>query len=185
MRFDHFDLIAPLYHRSGKYTSEEMMQEACALPTGGMLLDVGGGTGRVASRLRGKAGGIVVVDASRGMLHYAASVPGLWTAAAHSERLPFADGTFERVIMVDALHHVIDQVRTAGELFRVLKPGGRIVIEEPNIQSFRVKLIAFAEKALLMRSHFLAAGDILRLFPKAIAVESKTADPTAWVIIQK
>ena len=58
--------------------------------------------------------------------------------------------------MVDALHHVIHQGQTAREMYRVLKPGGRIVIEEPDIRKFGVKLIAVAEKLLLMRSHFLS-----------------------------
>ena len=58
--------------------------------------------------------------------------------------------------MVDALHHVINHGQTAREMYRVLKPGGRIVIEEPDIRSFYVKLIAVAEKLLLMRSHFLS-----------------------------
>ena len=42
--------------------------------------------------------------------------------------------SFERVIMVDALHHVYNHARAAAELWRFVKPGGRIVIEEENRQ---------------------------------------------------
>jgi demethylmenaquinone methyltransferase/2-methoxy-6-polyprenyl-1,4-benzoquinol methylase len=86
--------------------------------------------------------------------------------------------------MVDALHHVIDHAHTAREMFRVLKPGGVLVIEEPDIRTFGVKLIAIAEKLLLMRSHFLAPDAILKLFPNA-EKQVKTVDGTAWVIIKK
>lgn len=185
MHFDHFDFIAPLYHRVGSYPALGTMLDVAALPVSGWLLDAGGGTGRVASTLRGQAKGIVVADASRRMLSFAVSQPGLRAAAAFSEWLPFADETFERIIMVDALHHVASQADTAQELYRVLKPGGRIVIEEPDIQSFGVKLIALGEKVLLMRSHFLAAPGIRGLFPRDARIETRSLDSSLWVMIEK
>jgi demethylmenaquinone methyltransferase/2-methoxy-6-polyprenyl-1,4-benzoquinol methylase len=47
---------------------------------------------------------------------------------------------------------------------RVLRPGGRIVIEEPNIDHAVVKLIALGERLLLMRSRFYSPTDLARLF---------------------
>jgi ubiquinone/menaquinone biosynthesis C-methylase UbiE len=85
---------------------------------------------------------------------------------------------------VDALHHVVHHADSAREMFRVLKPGGLLVIEEPDIRTFGVKLIALAEKLLLMRSHFLSPDQIVELFTlgkKNIRAE----DGTAWVIIRK
>ena len=69
-------------------------------------------------------------------------------------------------------------------MFRVLKPGGVLVIEEPDIRTFGVKLIALAEKLLLMRSHFLAPDGIMKLFDVG-EIETKSADGTAWVIVKK
>ncbi len=57
--------------------------------------------------------------------------------------------------MVNALHHVCNQQETVNELWRTLQPGGRIVIEEPDVRTFAVKLFALGEKLALMRSHFL------------------------------
>jgi len=184
MRFDHFDFIAPLYHRIGLYRHIEKMLSFADLPTTGRLLDAGGGTGRVANVLRAHAKQTVVADVSLGMLRFAASVPALQVVSAPSERLPFADRSFERVVMVDTLHHVLDQGQTACELWRVLKPGGRIVIEEPDIRMFGVRLIALAEKLLLMRSHFLAADQIAQLFEFA-AARTAAGESTVWVILEK
>jgi ubiquinone/menaquinone biosynthesis C-methylase UbiE len=182
MPFDHFDFIAPLYNRAGEYSSLDVMMDAANLPTSGFLLDAGGGTGRVAAALRDQAADIVVADVSLGMLRFAASKPGLQAAAAQTEHLPFPGEFFDRVIMVDAFHHVIHQADTARELFRVLKPGGRIVIEEPDIRSFSVRLIALAEKMLLMRSHFLAPNQIAALFDSARVI---TKDSSAWIVVEK
>ena len=102
------------------------------------------------------------------------------------EALPFPDESFERVIMVDALHHVFSQHETAREMYRVLKPGGRVVIEEPDIRHIFVKLIAVAEKLILMRSHFLAPSKIAGLFSFDSAnVSTYFSKGIAWVVIEK
>ncbi|MCJ7435102.1 MAG: methyltransferase domain-containing protein [Anaerolineales bacterium] len=183
MPFDHFDVIAPIFARTN-YSSLELMRKLAALPTKGRLLDVGGGTGRVTLGLRADVDEIVIADVSLGMLRQSASLPGLRAVGGYSEALPFPDASFERVIMVDALHHVINHAESACEMFRVLKPGGRIVIQEPDIQTFGVKLIALAEKLLLMRSHFLNADSIAALFPNA-KTNIILQDSSAWVIAEK
>ena len=180
--FDHFAAIAPLYARVA-YSKADTMSEVAELPVRGSLLDVGGGTGRVSSAIRDLVDEVVIADVSFGMLketHHSSLRP----VCGGSESLPFADNSFERVIMVDALHHVIDHTDSAREMFRVLKPGGVLVIEEPDIRTFGVKLIAIAEKLLLMRSHFLSPGQIGELFIPA-KTRLHTEDSTAWVIIKK
>ncbi|KKC02577.1 SAM-dependent methyltransferase [Mycobacterium nebraskense] len=46
----------------------------------------------------------------------------------YAERLPYADGEFDRVLSSMMLHHVDSQAKTAAaqEIFRVLRPGGRL-----------------------------------------------------------
>jgi len=163
MPFDHFDLIAGLYNRTAQFSPPALLLDLLALPPNGLLLDAGGGTGRVAEALRSMVREVVVADLSRGMLRHAAD-KGLAMACTPAEHLPFASSTFDRIIMADALHHVFNQLQTVAELWRVLAPGGRIVIIEPDIHKFAVKLIAIGEKMFLMRSHFLPAEKIAALF---------------------
>jgi ubiquinone/menaquinone biosynthesis C-methylase UbiE len=87
--------------------------------------------------------------------------------------------------MVDALHHVLNQAETIHELYRVLKVGGILVIEEPDIRTFPVKLIAVAEKFVLMRSHFLNASQIVRLIPAQAKVRVESQENTAWIVTEK
>ena len=184
--FDHFGFLAPLYETFIPPKDPQEMWTFADLPTDGALLDAGGGTGRVAQFMSGKANPIVVADLSHKMLSEARQKDGLRPVCSHTEKLPFPDEAFARIIMVDALHHVCDQRGTVDELWRTLQPGGRFVIEEPDLRLFGVKLLALAEKLALMRSHFLSPPRIAELFhyPNA-RVRIETGSFNAWVIAEK
>ena len=53
-------------------------------------------------------------------------------AAADAAQLPFRDATFASVFIRDLLHHVPSPAATLAEALRVLRPGGRLCILEPN-----------------------------------------------------
>lgn len=185
MPFDHFEFLAPFYDRVIRFDRLEKMLDVLALPAEGTLLDAGGGTGRVAEALRTHVDRIVVADISPGMLAEA-RLKDLVVTCTQTEKLPFPDNHFERVLMVDALHHVIHQSETVHEMYRVLKPGGRLVIEEPDIRTFSVKLVALAEKLARMRSHFLSPSEIAGMVSgNGAEVEILTQDYNAWVVVTK
>src|SRR4030065_887670 len=144
--FNHFDLLAPFYDRFIKPAVLSRFCTTAGLPVQGRLLDAGGGTGSKSYLLRKMVTGIVIADSSMGMLTQAVSKDGLLTVCSETEQLPFEDEAFERVIMMDALHHVSDYRATTAELWRVIKPGGRIVIEEPAIRTGPVKIVRVLEK---------------------------------------
>jgi demethylmenaquinone methyltransferase/2-methoxy-6-polyprenyl-1,4-benzoquinol methylase len=182
--FDHFDFIAPFYDRAIPFSRVDAMLRHVNLPHHGLLLDAGGGTGRVATALRPHVQNVIVADVSAGMLSQSRQ-KGLPALLTPSERLPFAEGTFPRILMVDALHHVFNQRETIAELWRVLQPGGRLVIEEPDVRTLIVKFVAIAEKLALMRSHFLSPPQIVALFPAGAKVRVEVEGYNAWVIAEK
>lgn len=47
-------------------------------------------------------------------------------------RLPFADGSIDVAVLVDVIHHLEDVPSTLAELRRVLRPGGKLLVFEPN-----------------------------------------------------
>ncbi len=186
MPFNHFNLLAPYYDRFLKPDDPTRFGARIGLPISGMLLDAGGGTGGKSHPLMKMVSAIVVADSSMGMLHEASKKPGLMTVCAETERLPFIAGSFERIMMVDALHHVSDYRATAKEFWRVLKPGGRIIIEEPDIRTFPVKIMAAFEKLVLMRSHFKSTKHIADSFDDPDAsVDVEVENSTAWIVISK
>jgi ubiquinone/menaquinone biosynthesis C-methylase UbiE len=184
---DHFNLIAPFYERVIRPPDPERLKSLLRLPVAGRLLDAGGGTGRVTTQLRPLIDEVVISDLSAGMLQQARQKGDLWPLQAHAEKLPFPDGSFDRVLVVDALHHFCHQEQAVADLVRVLKPGGRLVIEEPNLEHFRVKLIALAEKLALMRSHFYYPAAIQAMIARQglAAVIERDDQFTTWVVVDK
>jgi ubiquinone/menaquinone biosynthesis C-methylase UbiE len=172
MPFDHFNFIAGLYNRVEPFDLREPLLNLLSLSREQTFLDAGGGTGRVSLSVKKYVDKVIVADLAYGMLHYAAH-KGLNSICTPVERLPFASGSFDRIIMVDAFHHVSDQNLSVHELWRVLATGGRLLIVEPDIHRFGVKLLAIGEKILLMRSHFLTGEKIAGFFenlPRELSV---------------
>jgi demethylmenaquinone methyltransferase/2-methoxy-6-polyprenyl-1,4-benzoquinol methylase len=184
--FDHFGKLAPYYEYFIRSKNTENLKTLLDLPHNALLLDAGGGTGRISQAFIDDSIRVVIGDESYKMLQEAQRKDGLQPICTYTEVLPFKDELFDGILMVDALHHVADPGRSTSELWRVLKPGGRIVIEEPNIDRFGVKLLALAEKLALMRSHFLAPDEIADLFGAFSARCRIVVDGAlAWIIIDK
>lgn len=183
---DHFGIISPFYDRLIGSKDPKRLLSLLDLPKVGNLLDAGGGTGRVGISLCPYTSQIVVADLSHKMLLQAVRKNGLQPVCSPSESLPFPDGIFDRIIMVDALHHIEDVQRTVTEFWRLIKPGGRIVIEEPDIHSVAVKFMAFIEKLIFMRSHFLSPEKMADLFSfTEVKPIVHTEENTAWIVINK
>jgi SAM-dependent methyltransferase len=74
--------------------------------------------------------------------------PDVFASATH---LPFREGSFDGVVMMDVLEHVDDVGSAVGELWRVLNRGGRLLIIAPNTVGFGL-YDSFADKT--HRHHF-------------------------------
>lgn len=185
--FDHFGVLAPFYEWVISPPDPERLAQLLQLQPEHRMLDVGGGTGRVAQHFRGQVRHLCLLDASVGMLAVARDKGGLCTCQGHSEVLPFAPHSFERVLAVDSFHHFRNHPVVVRELVRVLTPGGRMVIEEPNIRYFGVKLVALGEWLALMRSRFFKPGDLARLFDGLGVKVTLYTDPPPnyWVVVEK
>lgn len=107
------------------------------IPPGGRLLEAGSGTGRMTSRFAREASRVVAVDFSIESLKVnreklsRAGIGNVDLAQADICALPFADGSFDRVVSCQVLEHVPSEaarVKAVAELARVCADGGRVVI---------------------------------------------------------
>jgi SAM-dependent methyltransferase len=108
------------------------------LSAGGRVLDAGCGTGGNAALL-GRHGRVVGVDLSELALELAAGRGRAPLVCASVTRLPFADATFDLVASFEVLCHraVGDDVAALGELRRVLRPGGYLLVRLPALEWLR------------------------------------------------
>jgi SAM-dependent methyltransferase len=116
------------------------------------VLEIGAGTGLFTGKVYDRTHAqIVATDISEELLEVARKkYSGIEFRTADAMALDFADATFDVVFGSSVLHH-LDMDKSLKEIFRVLKPGGRIVFEEPNMlnpQIFIQKNIPFIKKWL-------------------------------------
>ena len=97
---------------------------------GGRLLDIGCGNGAQTAFFIDDFSYTVGVDVQHTPMAES-EVKADWVAAA-AENLPFPNNTFDAVITFEVLEHVVDPVQMVKELYRVLKPGGQVVLSVPN-----------------------------------------------------
>ena len=62
------------------------------------------------------------------------------------DRLPFEDGSFDALIMVDVIHHLDDIATSMTEAIRVIRPGGKVIVFEPNKLNPLIWLIHYLDK---------------------------------------
>jgi ubiquinone/menaquinone biosynthesis C-methylase UbiE len=106
-----------------------------AIQSGERVLDVACGTGvvaRLAAPLAGLLGHVAAIDMNTSMIGVASSLPephgaGITWHVGDAIALPFADGDFEVVLCQHALPFFPDLPAVAHEMYRVLKPGGRVL----------------------------------------------------------
>ena len=119
---------------------------------GERLLDLAAGTGTSSRPFHERGATVVPCDFSVGMLQVGKRAqPQLPFTAGDGTRLPFADAAFDAVTISFGLRNVVDPDAGLRELFRVTRPGGRIVVCEfssPTWDPFRVLYLEYLMRAL-------------------------------------
>lgn len=130
---------------------DDLQRMAPDLPTGGTVLDIGTGLGHSLPELadRFRPGQIHALDpepefaARCDTMRQAAGVP-VTLHQAHAERIPLPDASVDVVLCHQTLHHIVDQKSALTEMFRVLRPGGRLLLAESTrayIHSWIIRLL--------------------------------------------
>jgi len=167
---DRYDLMNDLMslgiHRLWKRFTISM----AGLRPGQRVLDLAGGTGdltRLMAPRIGREGLVVLSDINAAMLGNGRSqlldngVSGnVAFAQANAEQLPFHDASFDLVTMAFGLRNVTDKQQALNSIFRVLRPGGRLLVLEFSRPSKILKpAYDFYSFSILPKLGRLVAGD--------------------------
>ena len=130
------DLMSMGIHRVWK----RFTIDCSGVRTGQRVLDLAGGTGDLAakfSKLVGESGQVILADINRSMLTVGRAklrdngiVGNLNYVQANAEALPFPDNYFDVITIAFGLRNVTDKDKALASMYRVLKPGGRLLVLE-------------------------------------------------------
>ncbi len=159
-----FDEVAPRYDRTNAVLSlgrdrgwRDMTARSVRLAPGETALDLAAGTGTSSVAVAGTGGRVVACDFSLGMLatgarrRGGADVGRVACIAGDGLHLPFRDAVFDAVTISFGLRNLVDADAGLRELFRVTKPGGRLVVCEfshPTWRPFRTAYLGYLMRAL-------------------------------------
>lgn len=151
------DLMSFGIHRLWKKLAIDLL----GVHAGQTVLDIAGGTGDLTAKIAekiGKTGKVILSDINSSMLSVGKDrmidrglYDTVFYAQANAEILPFADHTFDRLIIGFGLRNVTDKNAALRSMFRVLKPGGRAVILEfstPTLPGLKPIYDAYSFKIL-------------------------------------
>jgi demethylmenaquinone methyltransferase/2-methoxy-6-polyprenyl-1,4-benzoquinol methylase len=130
------DLMSFGVHRLWKRFTIDMS----GVRPGNKVLDLAGGTGDLTkkfSKIVGPSGTVVLADINSSMLEVGRErltnegyVGNIEYVQANAQYLPFEDNTFDIITIAFGLRNVTDKDEALRSMFRVLKPGGRLLVLE-------------------------------------------------------
>jgi len=168
--------------------TERALLDGVRAAAGERLLEIGCGEGGNLWHLRALDGARFGVDYSPAKAAFARRATGAQVTAADAARLPFADETFNAVLIRDLLHHLTSdgRARALAEAHRVLKPGGRLTLVEPNRRSPLVLLQAAlvpAERGLFRSTRERIERELRAAGFDALAGDVRQPLPLARVLL--
>lgn len=170
-----FDQVAPRYDRTNAVLSlgldrtwRRATSDALDLAPHDVVLDLAAGTATSSAALARAGARVVGCDFSLGMLRAAPAAAGVALVAGDALRLPFRDAAFDAVTISFGLRNTSDVDRTLGELLRVTRPGGRLVVCEFSHPTWAPVRTAYVEY-------------LMRLLP--MVARRVSSDPDAYVYL--
>lgn len=107
-------------------------------------LDIGSDNGVISYLLRGLGGSWKSADLYEATVASIRSLVGAGVYQIDGGRTPFADDEFDLVVIVDFLEHIPDDAGFVAELERILKPGGRLIVNVPHRREGLLRRLRYA-----------------------------------------
>lgn len=138
-------------------------------PQRGKLMELGCGMGFLLKAFADDGWDVTGIEPDRGFCEYIERKQGLRALPAVLEDSGTPDNSVDVVVFLHVIEHVPDPLATLQAIFRVLKPGGHLVLETPRYDSLMFKLLRHRERSLNCNGHiyFFTTDSLRKLYEKA------------------
>lgn len=196
---EFFDRVAPEWSsmRSGYYDADVIgrLQNANILSKDMVLVDLGAGDGYLSRAVASEVASVIAVDISEAMLNELSKkaekqgIKNISTIHADGCDIPLSDKSTDIVCANMFLHHIDEPITAIKEMFRILKPGGRVFLadlKEHGNREFRDAMHdvwqGFSEREIT--GWFEKSGFAIELFESLNKkISGKRADEGVFVMI--
>jgi len=144
-----------------KYTMREILR---LIPESGCkILDVGCGTAEKSKYFRKRGNQVIGIDISSSQIERARKVLDTVLISNIKDGISFKNNKFDIVYSSMVLEHIFNFKNVLTEIYRVLKPDGRVIIEVPNVHYWPNRFLMFFGKELI----WIGIGKHIRAFNKS------------------
>jgi ubiquinone/menaquinone biosynthesis C-methylase UbiE len=142
-------------------------------------LDIGGDNGVISYMLRRNGGDWASADLDPTSVASIKDLVHTEVYQINGSSTPFRSNEFDRVVIVDFLEHIPNEEQFIAEMYRILKPGGLLILNVPNkknglLRKFRYALGQTDEKHGHLRPGYTLDGLNILLDEKFQLIKSKT-----------
>jgi 2-polyprenyl-3-methyl-5-hydroxy-6-metoxy-1,4-benzoquinol methylase len=124
-----------------------------AHPDRGRLLEIGCSMGFLLAKFREDGWAVEGIEPNRGYCEFIREYHGVEASPTILEDAARPANSFDVVVMLHVIEHVPDPLGTLREIYRVLKPGGTLVLETPRYDSLTFKLLRHRERSVSCDGH--------------------------------
>jgi 2-polyprenyl-3-methyl-5-hydroxy-6-metoxy-1,4-benzoquinol methylase len=142
---------------------------AALYPGRGKLIELGCGMGFLLDAFRSDGWDVLGIEPDRGFCEFITRHHGLQALPTILEESSLPDESVDVVVFLHVIEHVPDPLATLRAIYRVLKPGGHLVIETPRYDSLMFRLLRHRERSLSCNGHiyFFTTDTLRKLYEKA------------------
>lgn len=132
-------------------------------PSRGKIVEVGSSMGCLLAQFRTDGWDVLGIDPWGEVSVITREAHGFETMTATLDQAALPDESADVLIMLHVIEHVPDPLATLREIYRILKPGGHVVIETPRYDTLMFKMLQHRERSVKCDGHiYFFSFDTLR-----------------------
>ncbi len=147
-------------NRFGFYKVEEI-EKALDLQGEEVIVDIGGGTGHIATHLSKKCKRIYVLDESEKMLSKVEVTNKVIPVVGDAFKIEI-DEKIDVVLLTDVLHHIKEQEKLIDAIYDKLDGNGRLLILDFNKAHYKAKMFCFLEHLLFGTVYYKTSKEVVK-----------------------